>query len=365
MDHNSDFDPNWASNPGDTISDILNRKNIPQSEFAAQINLPILEVKKLIKGFRAIDDAVAEKLSTVLGGSSDFWKELQSLYDRYSQKVKTIEEERWVKELPIKQMQKNHWINQEGPILQSCLSFFNVPDVWTWRKKYNDITALALFRKSHKFNSIPASVATWIRQGERQAERLQLHKWNPSLFKSRLSEIKKLTRQKDPFSFLEILRTICNECGVALAIVPTPEGCSASGAAKFLDSGHGLIIVSFRYGTDDHFWFTFFHEAAHLLLHADRDTFVDENVGDPSEENEEKQANDFAVDILLPGGLKNEIKALQVSEASIRKMANNAEVSLGIIIGQLQFLGKVKPNHYNAFKRKFESEKIFQKFHLA
>jgi hypothetical protein len=28
-----------------------------------------------------------------------------------------------------------------------------------------------------------------------------------------------------------------------------------------------MVILSFRYLSDDHFWFTFFHEIAHLLLH--------------------------------------------------------------------------------------------------
>jgi len=321
----------------------------------------ISETKKLLHGFTAIDEKIANKLSTCLGGSIDFWLQLQKLFDVYSEKVKEIECARWLKELPVKELQKNGWIQKNQDLLEECLRFFNVPDVWSWRKKYSDITALALFRKSTKFQSNPASIATWIRQGELQAEKLPLKKWNPDLFKASLDEIKKFTRQKDPFSFIQKLRTICSECGIALAIIPTSEGCSASGAAKFLDNGCGLIIMSFRYGTDDHFWFTFFHEAGHLLLHGERDTFVDEDIEKPSVENDEQQANDFALDVLLPGNLKNELQQLKVSDATIRSLANKAGVSLGIIVGQLQYFGKIKPNYYNGFKRRYDKETLFKK----
>ena len=36
-----------------------------------------------------------------------------------------------------------------------------------------------------------------------------------------------------------------------------------------------MIILSFRYLSDDHFWFTFFHEIGHLLLHKEDLTFID------------------------------------------------------------------------------------------
>ena len=52
-----------------------------------------------------------------------------------------------------------------------------------------------------------------------------------------------------------------------------------------------------RYKKDDFFWFTFFHEAAHLLLHSKKETFVDDGTDNDVIENE---ANDFATDFLIP-----------------------------------------------------------------
>ena len=44
-----------------------------------------------------------------------------------------------------------------------------------------------------------------------------------------------------------------------------------------------------RYLANDHFWFTFFHEAAHLLLHSRKTVFLDGNgygSAGPKEEEE-------------------------------------------------------------------------------
>ncbi len=58
-----------------------------------------------------------------------------------------------------------------------------------------------------------------------------------------------------------------------------------------------MIALSDRYKKDDFFWFTFFHEAAHLLLHSKKETFVDDGTDNDLLEDE---ANRFAADFLIP-----------------------------------------------------------------
>src|SRR6202041_81041 len=92
--------------------------------------------------------------------------------------------------------------------------------------------------------------------------------------------------------FLHDLKESCAASGVAVAIVRAPNGCRASGAARVLSQEKALIQLSFRYLSDDQFWFTFFHEAGHLLLHGDRGFFV-EGINTPTT-REEQEANEFA-----------------------------------------------------------------------
>ncbi len=47
------------------------------------------------------------------------------------------------------------------------------------------------------------------------------------------------------------------------------------------------IRLSLRHKTDDHLWFTFFHEAGHILLHGKRLTFIEgEQAGSTADEEE-------------------------------------------------------------------------------
>jgi len=112
------------------------------------------------------------------------------------------------------------------------------------------------------------------------------------------------------------------------------------------------MLLSFRFLTDDQFWFTFFHEAGHLLLHGNRRLFL-EGVG-ANKEAEEAEANKFAEDILIPPQFARELAELRLETRNILSFAKRLGVSPGIIIGQLQHNGRVDPSKLNSFKRRYQ-----------
>ncbi|MBK7760141.1 MAG: restriction endonuclease subunit S [Deltaproteobacteria bacterium] len=59
-----------------------------------------------------------------------------------------------------------------------------------------------------------------------------------------------------------------------------------------------MLLLSLRHKTNDHLWFTFFHEAGHLCLHGKKLLFVDLEGGLSTEQEDE--ANLFARDKLIP-----------------------------------------------------------------
>ncbi len=71
-----------------------------------------------------------------------------------------------------------------------------------------------------------------------------------------------------------------------------------SGATRWIKPDKALIQLSLRYKTNDHLWFTFFHEAGHILKHGKRDVFID--LEDGEEDRHEAEANAFAADMLIP-----------------------------------------------------------------
>src|SRR5690606_39252197 len=143
------------------------------------------------------------------------------------------------------------------------------------RNVYKSAPGLAKFRTSQSFTPQLGAVAAWIKQCETEADYIDCSPWNKAIFLDSLSEIKKLTLEPDANIFLQELQRICANCGVAVVIARTPSGCQASGATKFISEDKALLMLSFRYLSDDHFWFTFFHEAGHLILHGEDAVFIE------------------------------------------------------------------------------------------
>ena len=158
--------------------------------------------------------------------------------------------------------------------LEVCLQYFNVSGVSEWSSNYQALERAAAFRTSSSYASRTESVATWLRQGELQAEDIDCSGWDPVKFRESLTDVRELTRQKDPTRFIPRLQDICSRSGVAVVVIRAPTGCRASGAVRFLSENKALLQLSSRYLTDDHFWFTFFHEAGHLLLPSQKSLYL-------------------------------------------------------------------------------------------
>jgi Zn-dependent peptidase ImmA (M78 family) len=104
--------------------------------------------------------------------------------------------------------------------------------------------------------------------------------------------------------------------------------------------------------TDDQFWFSFFHEAAHLILHRERRLFLE---GIPEEHlQEENEANEFAASILVPPVARAEMMSLPKDLKVILKFAKQIGVSAGIVLGQLQHAGRIPHGHFSRLKTRYK-----------
>src|SRR5207248_634028 len=139
----------------------------------------------------------------------------------------------------------------------AVLRFFGVPSLDSWHSVYHEALHPVAFRTSSTFESQPGAIAAWLRQGEHEAASIRCERWDPDKFKEQLQVIRGLTRERNPQVFLPELRRLCAECGVAVVVLRAPKKCRASGASRFLSPGRPLLMLSFRYLSDDHLWFTF------------------------------------------------------------------------------------------------------------
>ncbi len=118
-----------------------------------------------------------------------------------------------------------------------------------------------------------------------------------------------------------------------------------------------MLVLSFRYRSDDQFWFTFFHEAAHLLLHRPGTLFLEGGDSDAST-SEEREANDFAASVLVPPAHQDELLSICDNLDSILRFASRAGVAPGLIVGQLQHKGLLGRDRLNRLKRRYSWDQI-------
>lgn len=361
MVENNTFQPNWVSPPGDTIADILEEKNLSPSQFSDQIGYAVGITNDLLHGYSHITIEMAQRLERVLGVPAAFWLNRESQYREGISRLQITPhnphnpmDEEWLKELPVKDMTALGWIRPARRAVDKvteCLGFFGVPNITAWRDIYYEVLENAAFRTSSSFASQSGAVAAWLRKGEIEGAKIETKVWDAKLFHDALPEIRVLTRKRNPSSFIPELQKLCAECGVAVVIARAPTGCRASGATLFLSPSKALLLLSFRYLSDDHFWFTFFHEAAHLILHSKDDLFLEGM--EMCSTKEENEANEFAANTLLPEPFQSELLNLPLDGREVVRFARKVGVSPGVVVGQLQHLGLISRKQLNNLKMRF------------
>jgi HTH-type transcriptional regulator/antitoxin HigA len=340
------FNPDWASPPGGTIEDVLEERNWSKEYLAKQLGLSVEDFDKLIEGEIEIDQDLAFKLEKYLGSTAKFWLKREEHYREKLAELatrKTLFESwiDWLNELPVKEMMSQALIEKciinsknKHNIVKDLLYFFDVDSPDEWRTKY--ATMEGNFRRTRESQSDIGAIAAWIRQGEIIAEDLVCPEYSKPKFEQAVDEIRSLT-VLDQAEFLHEMQKLCFEAGVVFILVPSIKGAHISGMARWLNSHTALIQLSLYGKKNDRFWFTFFHEAAHILLHGKDDIFLDEwDSKDALRSQKEDEADQKAKEILIPPEYDQDLPHLKSRDAVI-EFAKSIGVHPGIVVGRLQY----------------------------
>ena len=354
MTRSTEFCPAWASPPGETVRALAVKRNLGSDELALALSLPQEALSQLFNGELAITAARAESLAGVVGVTARFWLAREAQYRRDLQALQD-DGRKWVSSLPFAEMAQYGWLKATSSVaekLRLALEFFNVSTVDEWRDTWlSERAGLTAYRTSPVFTAHAASVAAWLRQGELAAAQLPVETWSRASFERLLPTLKPLTRVQEPADFIPQLQAQCAAFGVAVVVVRAPKGCPASGATR-VKNGKAILQLSLRYLRDDSFWFTFFHEASHLVLHQDR-LFLEWSDKRELDHHEEEEANKFAGLILIPLSQESALRALPHEYRSIMRFAKNLSLSPGIVVGQLQHRGLLRPDKLNFLKKRY------------
>lgn len=350
------FEPNWVSPPGETIADLLEERAWTQVEFAERTGFTTKHISLLINGKAPISEETALKLERVLGSTARFWLNREAHYReclaRADEAQSLHKYTEWLDDLPLKEMIRHGWVRpcRDGTAqVAECLKFFGVASVDAWKRRYAE--PVAAFRSSKKFLKDAGSVAAWLRQGERIAERVECRPFDKHACRDAAEALRRLTNEADPNVFVPKLSSVCAEFGIAVVFEPAPSGCPVSGAAQWLSTDKALLMLSLRHKSNDHLWFSFFHEMGHLILHGKKMLFIDAE--DRLDDEHEEEADKFASDLLIPPKFAAQLQFVARTEAAVAEFATKLGIPPGIVVGRMQREGWLPWTHLNKLKQRY------------
>ncbi|MFH2203111.1 MAG: helix-turn-helix domain-containing protein [Elusimicrobiota bacterium] len=347
------FNPDYCVHPGATLDEVLAERDISQAEFADRTGRPRKSINEIIKGKAAITPETALQFEKVLGIPARFWNARESQYREFLARKdsdsKSVQQIRWAKQFPFRDMIKDSLVPALAEAhrqVDALLEYFGVvsPEQFEviWGKKQH------AYRKSQAFEVDHFSLAAWLRKGELVAQQIECADYDPDAFHRALVEARTLTI-KPPEVFCRKLVDVCRAAGVAVVFAKELPRTRVSGATHWLSPKKALLQLSLRYKTDDHLWFTFFHEAGHILLHGKKQCFLEKRGRGTGKL--EAEANRFGGDFLIPPDeLKRFLSAGVVSGARVVGFARRIGIAPGIVVGRLQHDKVIHPSQLNTLK---------------
>lgn len=356
----NEYEPDVVTPPGETLEETLRTIGMSNAELANRIGKTRKHVGAIINHGSPITPTTAIGLERALGIPASFWINRERHYReslaRQAESARLVSEVDWLEAFPIREMISAEWIEQfqdKVEQLKELLRFFGVASPQQWQTLW--LSENATYRMSKTFISKPEACTAWLRRGELEAQQIQCKPFNKKTFLNELQIIRKLTLEA-PEKFAERTITLCARSGVAVVFVPNIKGVPAYGATRWLTPDKALIQLTVRGRFEDILWFTFFHEAGHILLHGKKDTFIE---GEGDRNNREQEADHFAQDLLIP---PHEYQKFIDSRPyrridSVNNFAARLEISPATIVGRLQHDNFLPPTHMNKLRRRFVLKK--------
>lgn len=356
-EQNLSYRPAVVSPPGDTLAELIEERGIAQAELARRMGRPVNAINEMVLGAKEITEDSALELERVLGTPAHFWLARESRYREYLARQRDASRAEssvdWLSTFPLKQLQDAGVLPRgrltaafKSALIEPMLKFLGVASPAGCAAQYGRVEAA--FRRANPAKQIDnAAIIAWLRLGEIQASAPNLPDLPPysaDKLQANIAAMRALTTQQAA----EIggqLKALCAQAGVVLAFVPSFPGTHVSGVARWLGD-RPLIQLSLLGKWNDVFWFSFFHEVAHILKHPKRAVFLDDaSSSATAQSKEEKEANQFAADVLITPNDSRLLCQIELTSNGVRAFARQINIHPGIVVGCLQHMGLVSYGH--------------------
>lgn len=353
-----------CEHPGKKIEQLLKEAGMTRKELATRTSVTEKHINTLISGERNITVSFAKKLAYIFHvcetnpndprENTKYWQSLQNDYDIFK----------------IQEMEKNNVTPDEMSVLE------HLTDVIPYMNKakflpenINNVDKILALRNLFKISDLslipklPSKGAAFRTQlaTNVKIDKFVLFSWQAlcelttntksveskldiDLLKSKLNDIKKLMFDNLNEGFQK-LQKLFAQCGIAFNVVKHFRGAPVQGFIKQIDNNKLILCLTIRGGRADTFWFTLFHEIAHILNRDYESKFVD---FDASDNEIELHADKWARDFLLPPETYREITSLNRKPTwnEISALSDRAGIQPYIVLGRLQKDGILEWSDY-------------------
>lgn len=343
------FTPSIVFHPGRTLDEKLKELSMSIKEFAVRTSKPEKTIHAIIKGESSITSDMAVAFESVTKIPAHFWMNKQRTYDEYNARIKReelIDEScDWARQFPYGAMAKLGWISDTKSIkerVSALFDYFQISNVKAWEDYFYNQQLKVVFRISLCNTKEPYAISAWLRQGEIQASGMSTNNFNEKLLKESIPAMREIMIKGDG-DFASELQELCRTIGIKLIYTPCLPKAPISGSTRWINDAP-CIQLSGRNKRYDSFWFTYFHEIGHILLHGKKDVFLEDiDYADKTKEKE-SQADEFASNLLLSSEQLAEIVSNDsISLDDIKRYALKFDTHPAIIVGRLQHI------HYLSF----------------
>jgi HTH-type transcriptional regulator/antitoxin HigA len=352
MTTNENIQSDFAVPPGEYLLEVVQERDMSQADLSRRMGRPAQAINEIIKGEKAITPETALQLEQVLGVPAHIWTGLEAEFQltkaRRQELDRIAAEGPIAEDCPYAEMVKFGWVPRvrgTGEKVRELRKFFGVASL----RNIQDVSAYQpAFRKTKRDCSAIA-LAAWLRRGELKAHETATEEFSATHVRESLGLLRRLTLE-DPSGGVARAGECLAGCGIALVILPRLPRTNVNGAAFWSRPGVKAVAVMILRGRwPDVFWFSLLHEIGHILLHDKREVFLEN--GEPRSETQEREADRFAADVLIPPH-RYEVFAAQgnFTVGAIRNFADSVQIGAGIVVGRLQHERLVAANALNGLR---------------
>jgi addiction module HigA family antidote len=299
MAKQNQYFPQTVSHPGSTLEEKLYEMGMGPKEFALRSGKPEKTITAVLKGDSSITADMAVLFENVTRIPANYWMNHQRNYDEYLARLKhkqIIEHAiTWSEMFPLQEMIKLGWLERHASkteMAAQLLAFFGIASDQAWEDYYCNQQLKVAFRISLKQINDPYAVSAWLRKGELSSQQMNHPIYSEKEFKTVFPALKFLMAEQTDKEFIKI-QEICLTAGVKVIYTPQLSKAPVYAATRWLNDTP-LIQMTLNGKSNFEFWFTFFHEVGHILLHGKKEVFLEQIEYKDKDMEKEREADEFA-----------------------------------------------------------------------